>query len=100
MATNTRKAQAHQDAAAVKELLLWARANKFAVHGVTVGAITITCADIAGLTAPARNRGKADTPAPPPSNIYEDMGGDAWKNAVAASEERDPDDDGDEDDDE
>lgn len=83
-----------QDATVAANLMLWARSNNFAIHGITVGKVTITCSDMTPPAAPA-NRARANPVKPPPSNIYEDLGGEAWEKAVAAAEAEDVDEDDD-----
>lgn len=93
MATSTtrrRKATASPNVEAVKDLLLWARTNKLVVHGITVGDVTITCTDPVAVAQPGKP-GRREPAKPQPGNVYEDIGGEAWRAAVAEAEGRDPD---------
>lgn len=97
MAT-TRKAPkpSSANAAEASKLLLWLRANRFAVVGITVGDVSITCADVAPLPAPKTGRGQKAEPA----NVYEEFGGKAWTEATTKTEApMPPGDDGDDEDD-
>lgn len=96
MATSTtKKAKTNEERA--QAMLLWARKNRFAVHGVTVGDVVLTCTDL----GPPPTSGRKGAARPAEKSVYAEYGGDAWEKAQAESGERDsddPDDDPDDDD--